>query len=65
MAALNPLIYDGKLLAALPAKRKILIHINNTNPILDEHSPQRQFLTQQGIEVSQDGMAIHLQESAS
>ncbi|KAA5972469.1 pyrroloquinoline quinone biosynthesis protein PqqB [Pantoea sp. M_9] len=53
------------LLAALPAKRKILIHINNTNPILDEHSPQRQFLTQQGIEVSQDGMAIHLQESAS
>ena len=36
-----------------------------TNPILDEHSPQRQFLTQQGIEVSQDGMAIHLQESAS
>ncbi|MGP4129838.1 pyrroloquinoline quinone biosynthesis protein PqqB [Pantoea tagorei] len=50
------------LLASLPAKRKILIHINNTNPILNEQSPQRQFLTQQGIEVSWDGMAIHLQE---
>ncbi len=49
------------LLASLPAKRKILIHINNTNPILNEQSPQRQFLTEQGIEVSWDGMAIHLQ----
>ncbi|WP_220137994.1 dihydroxyacetone kinase subunit DhaK, partial [Myxococcus llanfairpwllgwyngyllgogerychwyrndrobwllllantysiliogogogochensis] len=28
------------LLASLPAKRKILIHINNTNPILNEQSPQ-------------------------
>jgi len=53
------------LLAALPAKRKILIHINNTNPILNEQSPQRAYLTQQGIEVSWDGMAIHLQEFAS
>lgn len=50
------------LLASLPAKRKILIHINNTNPILDEQSPQRHFLTQQGIEVSWDGMAIQLQD---
>ncbi|VEB96674.1 Pyrroloquinoline quinone biosynthesis protein B [Cedecea lapagei] len=51
------------LLASLPAKRKILIHINNTNPILNERSPQRQFLTQRGIEVSRDGMLIHLEES--
>lgn len=50
------------LLARLPAKRKILIHINNTNPVLNEQSPQRQYLTQQGIEVSYDGMAIHLQD---
>lgn len=48
------------LLATLPAKRKILIHINNTNPILDENSPQRRYLTAQGIEVSQDGMNITL-----
>ena len=50
------------LLAGLPASRKILIHINNTNPILDEDSPQRRFLQQQGIEVSWDGMAIQLQD---
>ncbi len=48
----------------LPAKRKILIHINNTNPILNEQSPQRRALTQQGIEVSWDGMAITLQDTA-
>jgi pyrroloquinoline quinone biosynthesis protein B len=45
----------------LPATtRKILIHINNTNPILDEASPQREVLNQHGIEVSFDGMDIHL-----
>lgn len=44
------------LLASLPAKRKILIHINNTNPILNEQSPQRQALTQQDrSELGRDG----------
>lgn len=40
--------------------RKILIHINNTNPILDEDSPERKVLEQAGIEVSFDGMEIIL-----
>lgn len=40
--------------------RKILIHINNTNPILDEDSPQRAELAAHGIEVSFDGMDIAL-----
>lgn len=40
--------------------RKILIHINNTNPILDEMGPQRQTLTAHGIEVAFDGMEIEL-----
>jgi pyrroloquinoline quinone biosynthesis protein B len=45
----------------LPAStRKVLIHINNTNPILDEDSAQRQELTRRGIEVSFDGMEIEL-----
>ena len=45
----------------LPAHvRKILIHINNTNPILDDSSPQRQILTAHGIEVAFDGMEITL-----
>ncbi|RWR01225.1 pyrroloquinoline quinone biosynthesis protein PqqB [[Pantoea] beijingensis] len=48
------------LLSSLPAERKILIHINNTNPILDESSVERQALTRQGIEVSWDGMHIEL-----
>lgn len=48
------------LLATLPARRKILIHINNTNPILNEDSVERQSLTAAGIEVSWDGMNIEL-----
>lgn len=40
--------------------RKILIHINNTNPILDEDSPQRAELAAAGIEVAYDGMEIVL-----
>ncbi len=40
--------------------RKILIHINNTNPILNDDSPQRALLQQHGIEVAYDGMEIVL-----
>jgi pyrroloquinoline quinone biosynthesis protein B len=48
-------------LESLPAgSRKILIHINNTNPILDEDSPQRAELDRRGIEVARDGMEILL-----
>ena len=38
--------------------RRILIHINNTNPILDEAGPERALLTTAGIEVAFDGMEI-------
>lgn len=48
-------------LEQLPATtRKILIHINNTNPILDESSAQRAHLLQRGVEVAWDGMEIAL-----
>jgi pyrroloquinoline quinone biosynthesis protein B len=48
-------------LEQLPAStRKVLIHINNTNPILDEDSAQRLELTRRGIEVAHDGMEIDL-----
>ncbi len=40
--------------------RRILIHINNTNPILDEDSPERAELDAAGIEVAFDGMEIEL-----
>ena len=53
---------DGMLsrLAHFPG-RKILIHINNTNPILDENSPERARLVELGIEVAHDGMEIVLE----
>ena len=48
-------------LERLPAgTRRILIHVNNTNPILDEDSAQRAELTRRGIEVARDGMEIEL-----
>jgi pyrroloquinoline quinone biosynthesis protein B len=48
-------------LSRLPAAtRKVLIHINNTNPILDEHSPQRRECERLGVEVAFDGMEIEL-----
>jgi pyrroloquinoline quinone biosynthesis protein B len=46
-------------LARLPrSTRRLLIHINNTNPILDEDSAERAVLARAGIEVCEDGMAI-------
>jgi pyrroloquinoline quinone biosynthesis protein B len=48
-------------LARLPAAtRKILIHVNNTNPILDEDSAERAELKRRGVEVAWDGMEILL-----
>jgi pyrroloquinoline quinone biosynthesis protein B len=48
-------------LVRLPtATRKILIHINNTNPILDENSAAAAELKRLGIEVAWDGMEIQL-----
>ncbi len=49
-----------EVLERLPRQRKVLIHINNTNPILDEDSAERAELDARGIEVSWDGMSIEL-----
>ena len=40
--------------------RKVLIHINNTNPILVEDGPERRVLAEHGIEVAYDGMTFEL-----
>ncbi|HZS19408.1 MAG TPA: pyrroloquinoline quinone biosynthesis protein PqqB [Pseudonocardiaceae bacterium] len=45
-------------ISGLPIERKIYIHINNTNPILLEDSPQRRTATEHGVEVAVDGLAI-------
>jgi len=43
----------------LPAAvRKVLIHINNSNPILRDDGPERQTLHAHGIEVAFDGMEL-------
>jgi len=47
-------------LDTLAKPRKILIHINNTNPILDEDSAERQEVEAHGIEIAYDGMSIEL-----
>ncbi len=49
-----------EVLSAYPKTRRVLIHINNTNPILNEESAERRELEAAGIEVSYDGMEITL-----
>jgi pyrroloquinoline quinone biosynthesis protein B len=54
---------DGMLalLAGLPpSTRKVLIHINNTNPILDEDSAEHRRVRDAGVEIAHDGMEITL-----
>ena len=49
-----------EVLASYSTKRRILIHINNTNPILREDSPQALQLQALGIEVAFDGMHLEI-----
>ncbi len=57
-----PLDGEGGTVAALAGfkARRILTHINNTNPILVEGSPERCKVEQAGFEVAEDGMEIVL-----
>jgi pyrroloquinoline quinone biosynthesis protein B len=43
-----------------PARRRIYTHINNTNAILIEGSPERRAVEAAGWEVAYDGMEISL-----
>jgi pyrroloquinoline quinone biosynthesis protein B len=47
-------------LARLTTPRKILVHINNTNPILIPDSSQRQAVGSQGVEIGCDGLMFEL-----
>jgi pyrroloquinoline quinone biosynthesis protein B len=58
-----PLSGAGGLLEQFPANatgRKILIHINNTNPILDEDSPEHRAVLEAGFEIAYDGLNFSL-----
>jgi pyrroloquinoline quinone biosynthesis protein B len=59
----TPLAGSGgtlELLAGLERPRKLLVHINNTNPILLEDSAERQAVARAGAEVAYDGLEIEL-----
>jgi pyrroloquinoline quinone biosynthesis protein B len=47
-------------LVRLPARRRLLTHLNNTNPLLDPHAPQHSELAAAGIEVAADGTTLEL-----
>ena len=47
-------------LAMLPCRHRVYTHINNTNPMLVEHSPERALVDQAGLVVGVDGMEINI-----
>lgn len=47
-------------LASLPCLHRIYTHINNTNPVLLEQSPERLAVTEAGLTVGFDGLSISL-----
>jgi pyrroloquinoline quinone biosynthesis protein B len=48
------------VLGRLERPRKALVHINNTNPILLEDSPEREEVVRAGVEVAYDGLEVEL-----
>jgi pyrroloquinoline quinone biosynthesis protein B len=57
-----PLSGEGGTLEALARLdgRTVLVHINNTNPILVEGSPERAQVEERGIVISEDGMEFEV-----
>jgi len=53
---------DGVIAAFrdLGVHRKVLIHINNSNPVLLDDSPERKMASQAGWEIAHDGMEVTL-----
>ena len=49
-----------EVLAGLPAQRRIYVHINNTNPILLEDSPEHAAVTALGVEIGVDGLEVEV-----
>jgi pyrroloquinoline quinone biosynthesis protein B len=49
-----------RLLKSIGVERKMFIHLNNTNPILNESSPEHQAVRQAGWEVAEDNWQLEL-----
>ncbi len=47
-------------LAPLPVERRIYVHVNNTNPVLLEDSPERRAVEEHGMEVAVDGLELEV-----
>jgi pyrroloquinoline quinone biosynthesis protein B len=56
---------DGSLqaLARLERPRVVLVHINNTNPVLLEDSPERDAVLRAGVEIAEDGLEVAVQRA--
>jgi pyrroloquinoline quinone biosynthesis protein B len=57
-----PLAGAGGSLSVLAkaSSRRIVIHINNTNPVLRDDSPERRQTEEAGVEIAYDGMEVML-----
>ncbi|MTD55098.1 pyrroloquinoline quinone biosynthesis protein PqqB [Amycolatopsis pithecellobii] len=53
---------DGSLaqLASMGVRRTIFVHLNNTNPILLEDTPERRVVEDNGMEVAMDGLEVEV-----
>jgi len=53
---------DGSLaqLSALGVQRTIFVHLNNTNPILLDGTPERRIVQDHGMEVAMDGLEVEV-----
>lgn len=53
---------DGSMtqLRSLAVRRTIFVHINNTNPILLDDTPERHMLADSGMEVAMDGLEVEV-----
>jgi pyrroloquinoline quinone biosynthesis protein B len=53
---------DGSLaqLPSLGVRRAIFVHMNNTNPVLLDDSPERHIVEDSGMEVAMDGLEVEV-----
>jgi pyrroloquinoline quinone biosynthesis protein B len=52
-------------LATLPCRYRVYTHINNTNPVLLERSPERAAVAKAGLTVGHDGLHIRVSSEAA
>jgi len=55
-----PIEESLQLLSSIKVGRKMFVHLNNTNPILNEASPEHQAVRQAGWEVAEDNWQLEL-----